>query len=610
MALLYRKEPVYQLICSTAIQHWRLLALNLGSSLVEALSEGVTLALVFMAVEVLALPKDTTIDWTTNPLLNWWPADISIINELNANFLFIVLLALAVLLQMLQCLSRFANTVSVQYFGAECIAKVLTRIHKHVLLFSYPCASGFKVGDLVDNATQGPQAIRMAIDLCGRLIIELLLAAVYISVLVGISPWLLLAAVIMGTLIIVVQKKLFPRIRAGSKRVSEAQVGITALITEDFQGLRLLHSSGHLDEANLYLRDLIVGLRRELRKQSLKLAVIEPYSKFLPILVISVIAMTSLLLFGERSSGVLPSLVTFVLALQRLNSKFTSFADTLNRLADNSGRLNRLNQILKREGKQFRRINGIPFEELHTEICFQDVTLRYSEERVPAVRNLSFNLPKGQTLALVGPSGAGKSSVADMLCGLYAPTSGQILIDGMPLDNLALSSWQKRLGVVSQDTFLFNTTIAENIMFGMPWATEENIKEACESAQATEFIEDLPDGYSTLVGERGYRLSGGQRQRLSLARAILRNPDLLILDEATSALDTQSERLVQQAIERFERSHTVLVIAHRLSTITNADQIMVLDGGRSVQLGTHDSLLNDCDLYKAFWRQQLAASHS
>ncbi len=171
----------------------------------------------------------------------------------------------------------------------------------------------------------------------------------------------------------------------------------------------------------------------------------------------------------------------------------------------------------------------------------------------------------------------------------------------MPLTDFDLISWQRRLGVVSQDTFLFNATIADNISHGTPNVSRAQIAEAAEKAQAASFICDLPDGYDTLIGERGYRLSGGQRQRLSLARAILRNPELLILDEATSALDTQSERLVQQAIEQFERHHTVLVIAHRLSTIVKANMICVMDKGQIVEQGSHQELLGKEGIYAGLW---------
>jgi ATP-binding cassette subfamily B protein/subfamily B ATP-binding cassette protein MsbA len=207
-------------------------------------------------------------------------------------------------------------------------------------------------------------------------------------------------------------------------------------------------------------------------------------------------------------------------------------------------------------------------------------------------------------LALVGPSSAGKSSIADLLTGLYAPTAGQIWVNNTPLEQLELASWQHRLGVVSQDPFLFNASIGDNISFGTPGATLSQRKAACQAAQAAGFIESLPKGYDTLVGERGYRLSGGQRQRLSLARAILHDPELLILVEATSALDSQIEQLVQEAIERFERNHTVLVIAHPLTTIAAADQILVLDQGRVVERGSHAILLAKGGLYANLWQQQ------
>jgi ATP-binding cassette subfamily B protein/subfamily B ATP-binding cassette protein MsbA len=210
----------------------------------------------------------------------------------------------------------------------------------------------------------------------------------------------------------------------------------------------------------------------------------------------------------------------------------------------------------------------------------------------------------------VGSSGAGKSTIADLLVGLYEPTEGRILIDGIDLHTLEIASWQQKLGVVSQDTFLLNNTIAANIAYGTPNADRAAIEAAAVAAQAAGFIAGLPDGYDTVIGERGYRLSGGQRQRLSLARALLREPQLLILDEATSALDSQSERLVQEAIERFERTHTVLVIAHRLSTIVNADLICVMDAGRIIERGRHAELMAQQGTYAHLWQQQSQGADS
>lgn len=601
---LLSQEPAALLFRQTARQQWRLIALNLGSSLVEAFSEGATLAVIFLAVEVLSKPSAEGFDWTVNPLVAWWPALAVWLNTLPASALFISLLAIAVSLQALQSFTRFLGLVSVGYFAARCKALVTARIHSQVLRFSFPCASSYKVGDLVDHAAQGPEAIRQQIELSGGLVVGILLIATYLVVLVGISPWLLLAVAVMGGLITALQKRLLPRIRAGSQAVSRAQVAISSRITEDFQGLRLLHTSGQIEQADQRLRSGMGELEQQLRGQVRRLAVVGPFSSFLPILAIAFIAALSLLLLGGRSAGVLPSLVTFVLALQRLNVRLSGLFQTVNRLADNSGPLERLNQILSPTGKQFRSTAGVPFTALHQGIRFESVGLRYAQDLPLALENISFNLPKSQMLALVGPSGAGKSSIADLLTGLYAPSAGRIWIDDQPLQELKLDSWQQRLGVVSQDTFLFNATIAENIAFGTSGASQARIEAACQAAQAAAFIESLPEGYDTLVGERGYRLSGGQRQRLSLARAILRDPELLILDEATSALDSHSERLVQEAIERFERNHTVLVIAHRLSTIVRADQILVLQGGCVVQRGRHSSLLAEEGLYQQLWQQQ------
>ena len=603
------QEPVAQLIRQTARRQWRLIAVNLGSSVLEAFSEGATLGVVFLAVEVLSAPANTPFDWSNMPLVGKVPEAVGLLSQLPATSLFISLLVLAVLLQIIQSLTQYINLTSIGYFSARCRTLVTARIHAQVLSFSFPCASSYKIGDLTDYSGNGPGAIRQRIELTNQLLVALLLIATYLAVLVSISPWLLLAVMLMAGVITLLQKRLLPRIRAGSQAVTRTQVLINSRITEDFQGLRLLHSSGQLDVASEKLQRCMGELECQLRAQSRRMAVVGPVSSLLPIIAISLIAMLSLLLLGGSSSSVLPGLVTFVLALQRLNTRLSGCAQAFNLLADNSSRLDRLNQILSPCGKQFRSQRGIPFSAIQRDIRFEGVGLKYAPELQLILSNISFSLPKGRMLALVGPSGAGKSSIADLLTGLYTPSAGHILIDGNPLETFDLSSWQQRLGVVSQDTFLFNATIAENIAFGTPGATTSQIEAACQAAQAAAFIENLPRSYDTMIGERGYRLSGGQRQRLSLARAILRDPELLILDEATSALDSQSERLVQQAIERFESDHTVLVIAHRLSTIVKADQILVLEGGTVVQRGNHSSLIAEEGLYQSLWKQQAELTH-
>ena len=594
IATLLSNAPADRLIRRTAREQWRLVALNLASSLVEAFSAGATLAVIFLSVETLSDPEALPVPW---------------LRDMPPTTIFLTLLGLAVILQALQSISRFLNKLSVGYFAARCRALITACVHSQVLSFTYPCASSFKVGDLTDFANQGPEAIRNRIELTGGLLVGILLVLTYISVLIRLSPWLLLATALMGGLIAFVQSQLIPKLRTDSQEVSRISATINARVTEDFQGLRLLHSGGQLDAADLRLRGYMSELEKVLRGQSRRLAVINPLASFLPILVITGIASVSVILYDARGNEVLPRLVTFVLALQRLNDRLSMVAETFNRLGENYGRMGRLNQILDPGDKEFRRKSGHAFMGLSNSIRFDAVSLRYSPDLPLAINDISFTLPKGKMIALVGPSGAGKSSIADLLVGLYTPTEGKILVDGIPLEEIELATWQQRLGVVSQDTFLFNDSIVQNIAFGTPGATFSQVQEACAAAQAARFIESLPQGYETVVGERGYRLSGGQRQRLSLARAILRDPALLILDEATSALDSTSERLVQEAIERFEFNHTVLVIAHRLSTIVQADEILVIQDGAVLQSGKHQQLLSSCKLYSDLWHQQSQQSH-
>ncbi|MCK4833087.1 MAG: ATP-binding cassette domain-containing protein, partial [Anaerolineales bacterium] len=221
-----------------------------------------------------------------------------------------------------------------------------------------------------------------------------------------------------------------------------------------------------------------------------------------------------------------------------------------------------------------------------------------------ALRDLSFEIRPGQLVALVGPSGAGKTSITYLLPRLYDPTEGHITVDGHDLCNIKLASLARDIGMVTQETFLLHDTIRANLLYAKPDATPAELKAACRTANIHDFIVDLPEGYDTVVGERGYRLSGGERQRIAIARIILKDPRILILDEATSHLDSQSEALIQQALESVMEGRTSLVIAHRLSTILSADQILVLDGGRLVERGTHTDLLAQDGMYASLYHTQ------
>ncbi|WP_291318276.1 ABC transporter ATP-binding protein [Desulfonatronospira sp.] len=241
-----------------------------------------------------------------------------------------------------------------------------------------------------------------------------------------------------------------------------------------------------------------------------------------------------------------------------------------------------------------------PFESLSME----NVIFYYPGSEMPALDRVNLNIFQGQKIAIVGPSGAGKSTLINILPRFYEQQEGEVYINGRPTSEYTLHSLRRFMGIVSQDNFLFNTTVRENIAYGLDHAEQEQVEAAARAAFAHDFVMELSDGYDTVLGERGVRLSGGQKQRITIARAILKDPALLILDEATSALDTESERIVQQALENLMRQRTSIVIAHRLSTILSADSIVVLDQGRIISQGSHEQLLHKCSLYKKLYEMQ------
>jgi len=241
--------------------------------------------------------------------------------------------------------------------------------------------------------------------------------------------------------------------------------------------------------------------------------------------------------------------------------------------------------------------------DLRGDIEFQDVSFEYNPG-VPVLKNVSFTARAGTTTALVGSSGSGKSTLISLVMAFNRPSSGVVLVDGRNLETLRLAEYRRHLGVVLQDNFLFDGTVAENLRYGTPHATIEDVKRVSKIAHASEFIEQFEKGYDTVVGERGVRLSGGQRQRVAIARAILADPRILLLDEATSSLDSESEMLIQDGLRSLRRGRTTFVIAHRLSTIRSADQILVLEGGEIVERGTHEQLLAHAGRYKQLYDKQ------
>lgn len=309
---------------------------------------------------------------------------------------------------------------------------------------------------------------------------------------------------------------------------------------------------------------------------------------------------------GEMAAG---ELFSFVLYTVFMAGMISGLAEVYAQLQKATGATENLFDLLDEPAELVNPQQSIaPGEMLAGDISFQNINFHYpTRNDIEVIQNLSFSIAPDQMVALVGPSGAGKSTIVNLLLRFYQQTSGAILFDKRDSRNIPLTSLRQQIAVVPQDVFLFGGTIRENIAYGKQGATEEEIVEAARQANAWSFIETFPEGLNCIVGERGIQLSGGQRQRIAIARAMLKNPRILILDEATSSLDSESERLVQEALEKLMEGRTSIVIAHRLATIRKADQIFVLDNGSIIQKGTHDELLGeDSGLYASLSGLQFA----
>ena len=323
-----------------------------------------------------------------------------------------------------------------------------------------------------------------------------------------------------------------------------------------------------------------------------------PVSEFLgTCLIVLVLWYGGTLIFSANSPIDAPTFIFYMVILYSIIQPLKDLSKASYNIPKGMASVERVNKILNAENPISENLDAAPVSNLKNEIVFKDITFSYNG-KTDVLRNVNLTVKRGQTIALVGQSGSGKSTLVDLLPRYHDVTQGEILVDGTNVKAMRLSDLRQLIGNVNQEAILFNDTFFNNIAFGVKNATLEQVQEAAKIANAHEFIMQSEQGYETNVGDRGCRLSGGQRQRISIARAILKNPDILILDEATSALDTESERLVQEALERLMKTRTTIAIAHRLSTIKNADEICVLHEGRIVERGTHEALLELNGLYK------------
>ena len=472
------------------------------------------------------------------------------------------------------------------------------RVYGHLLGLDLAFFGRLRTGQIVSRLTHDVEQLRTLVtaELIKSLSSVLVFAATLYWMLV-VSVHLTAAAFVVVPLTMVIWGPLIRRLKRGDRAVLDTAGEVNAHIQETVSGIRMVKSSSAEGlERQRFLRLTNDYHRTFLRTVRLR-ALAGPITEVLVALGTAV-----LLWYGARMVVLEGSLtgeefIGFIFLSTKLYQpvKYLSKLPTL--IQPGLVGAERIFEFLDAPAGIRDRVDARPFTGVRDGIRYRDVCLEYREGE-PVLRGLDFFAPAGRVVAIVGPSGVGKTSIADLLGRFYEPTAGAIEIDGTDIRDFRLASLRGAMGVVSQDTVLFHDTVGANIAYGSDEAPPDRVEAAARAALAHDFVMKLPEGYDTVVGERGTTLSGGQRQRIAIARAVFRDPPILVFDEATSALDSESERLVQEAMKGLLIGRTVFVIAHRLSTIRRADLIVVVDGGRIVQRGTHDQLMEEAGLYR------------
>jgi subfamily B ATP-binding cassette protein MsbA len=490
--------------------------------------------------------------------------------------------------------------------GQRVVMDLRNQLYRHILGQSAGFFAQRTTGQLMSRLGNDVSQVQQAVsETIGDLARETLVAIVLAGWLFWIDARLTLVCLTGAPLIVYPLVRLGWRVRRTTRRSQEALEHLTHMGVEAFTGHRIVKAFGTEGHETEKFRRAAYGLFRTNMKVTAALSSLPPLMEL-----IGGVGMALALIYGSKQ--VTANLMT--------PGEFFSFMGALLLMYGPAKKLSRVNANLQQTIAASERI----FEMLdtHTEVIeqrgaepltpfrrtieFADVSFGYADGHDDILRSVSFRVEAGQMIAVVGRSGAGKTTLVNMLPRFYDVSAGAILIDGVDIRHVTLASLRAQIGIVTQETVLFDDTIASNIAYGSPSASRELIEAAARAAHAHEFVGVLPDGYDTTIGERGQRLSGGQRQRLAIARALLKNAPILVLDEATSALDSESELLVQEALANLMKNRTSFIIAHRLSTIRRADAIIVLEQGRIVEIGQHDDLLARTDgAYAALYQMQL-----
>ena len=445
-------------------------------------------------------------------------------------------------------------------------------------------------GELINTITGEIGRLHQAFGICAFIITRSLTLAVYSVLMFQLSWQLTIISMLLFSLLAVGLSKLNARVREDSFPVSKANGRFASIAIEFINGIRTVQAFATQDQERQRFYQASSDVVSTSIKAVLGLAIVRPLAEGAAITVLISMIIIAVTVFVANGTLTSASLLTFLFTLFRVVPAIHEINGARAHLSSFGGSVDNITELLRTDNKTYLQDGKVQFSGLQRSIDFVSVDFGF-DTRSLVLHNITLTIKRGQMTALVGASGAGKSTLVDLIPRFYDPIQGKVLIDAVDLRDFEINSVRKKMAVVSQDTFIFNTSVRNNIAYGTEDADEDKIREAARNANALEFILEMPEGFDTQLGDRGVRLSGGQRQRIAIARALLRDPDILILDEATSALDSVSERLIQESLENLSVGRTVIAIAHRLSTIVRADKVVVLEQGRIVEQGGYQELL-------------------
>ncbi|MBQ8722428.1 MAG: ABC transporter ATP-binding protein [Paludibacteraceae bacterium] len=515
----------------------------------------------------------------------------ALINQHGASTALMLLGLYLIIMTLLKTLSAFLASASLVPIRTGILRDIRNTIYRKITSLHLGYFSHEKKGDIISRITNDVVEVEASIissleTIFKNPIMILLYLIVLFTMSWRLTIFVLILLPISGLLIGRIGKSLKRKSLLGQQLSGE----LIAQIEETLGGLRVVKAFNAESKLNQRFQSLNETIRHTFNRIHIRYFLAHPISEFLGTAVIAILLWYGGYLILSGKGGITaPEFIYYLVIFYSIINPFKELSRASYSIQKGLASLQRIDAVLDAENKIIEPTNPQNINSFNNEIRFNNVSFKYQDEWV--LKNINLTIPKGQTVALVGQSGSGKSTLVDLIPRFYDTIEGSITIDGIDIRNLSTHNLRHLMGNVNQEAILFNDTIYNNITFGVESATQSEVEHAARIANAHDFIMATPDGYQTNIGDRGSRLSGGQRQRISIARAILKNPPILILDEATSALDTESERLVQEAIEQLMLNRTAIVIAHRLSTIKSADLICVLHEGQIIEQGTHEQLI-------------------